>query len=201
MAEPQDCFDKPIWTLAGLARALPGMPAHLLRVAPSVVGRVVSHRLRERIMLAVAAQNRCPYCKRAHAAIGRSVGLDAGEVDRLLQGVEEGADPQVHLALAFVRDLARRDFQSRDEELAAQVGEAFGAEVAAAIESTAHVMNLMNRFGNTFDAARTRAAGRCEASGASWVDLLAVSAVFVTVAPLVAVPIGALELFVSAWGG
>jgi hypothetical protein len=38
-----------IWTLRELARALPGLPGHLARVAPTVAGRPMPNRLRERV--------------------------------------------------------------------------------------------------------------------------------------------------------
>ncbi len=170
--------DKPIWTLASLAAAAPGLPGHLRRVLPTLVGRPISHGLRERLMLAVAAENRCWYCQTAHRAFGGAVGVPPAETQRLLLGDDAGRPEGERLALAFVRDLARRGFRSRDEALWEGLAAHWSPVERDAIESTAHVMNFANRFGNTFDAARERLRGRCAPGEAGALDLAVVSAAF-----------------------
>jgi len=183
MSTGTDACEKPIWTLRTLGVALPGLPRHLGRVAPTLVGRPISQALRERLMLAVAAENRCRYCQTAHRVFGAAAGVPRAEAEQLLQGEDAGRPEGERLALAFVRDLARRGFESRDEGLWEALGGHWSEAERRAIESTAHVMNLANRFGNTFDAARDRAFGRCAGDAAARragaLDLALVSAAFV----------------------
>lgn len=161
MDKARDCFDKPVWTLGNLLRALPDMPRHLVRVLPTLADRVLSNALRERIMLAVAAANRCRYCKATHGILGKLAGMTDKEVRCILAGNEDGRPEGERLAIRFARDLAERNFQSRNEELYRRLGEFFNERQRAAIESTAHVMNFVNRFGNTFDSTLLRLQGGC----------------------------------------
>jgi AhpD family alkylhydroperoxidase len=153
------CNDKPVWTLRTLLAALPAVPGDLLRVAPTLAGRSIGNALRERLMLAVAAENRCRYCKAAHGAFGRLAGLTPAEVEAILDDREFADRPEgERLAVAYVRDLARRGFASRDEALRRRLAEhGYEPEV---IEATARLMNLANRAGNTFDAGLCRLLGR-----------------------------------------
>jgi AhpD family alkylhydroperoxidase len=195
---PGRCADKPIWTLRNLARVLPELPGHLRRVAPTLFGRPISNALRERIMLAVAAENRCRYCQIAHSVMGEAAGESPAEVATILAGDDTGLGAREALALAFARNLARRGFASRDEALWERLREHFSAEERDAIESTAHAMNFANRFGNTFDAALARWRGEPRAAGdASLLDLAVVSSVFVAAAAVVAPAVGALKLAVA----
>ena len=195
MNETGTCYDKPIWTLGGALRALAALPPQLARVAPSAFGRPIDGALRERVMLAVAAANRCRYCLTAHGVFGEAAGLDAEEIDALREyedGRDDGRwDEPVALALRFVRDLARRDFQSRDEALAEALLDHYTPAERDAIEASAHVMNFANRFGNTFDAALCRLRpGACDATGASALDLALISGCFAAAAALAAPLVG-----------
>ena len=188
---------KPVWTLRRLARVLPGMPGHLLRVAPTLAGRPISNALRERVMLAVAAENRCRYCQIAHRAMGQAAGESRAGLDAILAGDDSGLPEREALALAFARDLARRGFASRDEALRARLGQEFTDAERDAIESSAHAMNFANRFGNTFDEALARLRGGGATDGpadASPLDLAVVSGAFVAAAAVVAPAVGALKL-------
>ena len=191
---PTDCYDKPVLTLSSLLAQLPGVPLHLARVAPTAVGYPISSALRERIMLAVTAVNRCFYCRVAHTTFGRSAGLSDLEIESILQGADPDGDPGEELAVSYARDLARRGFASRDEALYARLADHFSPAEQAAIDSSARVINLANRFGNTFDAARERLAGRCEQTEADGMDMTLLSGLFVTGAALVAPLVGALML-------
>jgi len=193
-----DCYDKPVWTLGGLLGELPGLPGHLARVAGTSVGHPISGQLRERIMLAVTAVNRCDYCRLAHTTFARSEGLADGEIQNILDGVDLAQDPGESAALAYVRDLARRRFASRDEALWERLLRHYRDPQRDAIDSSARVINLANRFGNTFDAARERLSGRCENTEASALDLTVVSSLFAVGAALVSPVVGTLMLLQSA---
>lgn len=187
-----DCYDKPVWTLGALLGELPGLPAHLVRVATTSLGHPISGGLRERIMLAVTAVNRCYYCRVAHTTFARSEGLVDGEIQDILAGEDSALDPAVGAALAYSRDLARRGFISRDETLWEQLLRYYTEPQRAAIDSSARVINLANRCGNTFDAARERLGGRCEKTDASALDMTVVSTVFAAGAALVSPVVGTL---------
>ena len=155
------CHDKPTFTLAQLLAELPPLPGNLRRVAPTVRDRVLPGSLREAIMLAVAAENRCRVCQLAHTALGRAEGLTPDEIASILaDDAGAGRSEGERLALAHARELARRDFASRDEALHARLLEHFDARAVGAIEATARVMNLANRFNNTLEAGLTRALAR-----------------------------------------
>ena len=86
---------KPIWTLRTLLGALPAVPGDLRRVAPTLLGRPFDNAFRERLMLTVAAENRCRYCQAAHGAFGRSAGLSREEVEAILDGAELPDRPEL----------------------------------------------------------------------------------------------------------
>lgn len=156
MSSKHHCSDKPVWTLKSFVGVLPRMPGHLARVTPTVFGRTLSNAFRERIMLAVTAENQCRYCRVAHTGLAHLSNVERQDVLSILSGQDENLPADEQLALAFVRDLAARDFQSRDHSLYAQVGQHFSDKQRAAIESSAHIINFGNRFGNTIDAAFSR---------------------------------------------
>lgn len=193
-----DCYDKPVWTLGALLGELPELPTHLARVATTSLGHPISGRLRERVMLAVTAVNRCFYCRVAHTAFARSEGLSDGEIQDILAGVDPAEDAGESAALAYVRDLAHRGFASRDEVLWEQLRRYFTEGQRAAIDSSARVINVANRFGNTFDAARERLSGRCERTDASGLDLAVVSSLFAVGAALASPVIGTLMILQEA---
>jgi AhpD family alkylhydroperoxidase len=190
-----ECYDKPIWTLTDLAGVLPTMPLHLVRTFPTLFNFPISGRFRERIMLAVAAENRCWYCQTAHSALGRALGLTRDEIEAVLAGHDRDMNEDEALALAYARDLARRGFTSRSQSLRRDLLERFSPVQVRAIESTAHVMNLANRFGNTFDAARTRITGGCDKTGAGILDLAALSAGFLWGASLAGPVVAAIMIY------
>ena len=189
------CGAKPVWTLRTLAGVLPELPGHLWRVAPTLAGRPISNALRERIMLAVAAENRCRYCQLAHSTMGRAAGESRAGIEAILAGDDSGLPEREALALAFARDLARRGFASRDPDLWTRLGQCFSDAERAAIESTAHAMNFANRFGNTFDEALGRLGGEPGQAGA--LDYAVISTIFVGAAAVVAPVVGALKLAVE----
>ena len=180
-----DCYDKPVWTIRSAARAAGGLPRQLARVAPTFLGRPIDGALRERVMLAVSSQNECRYCQAAHQVFGEAEGLTQPEMQAILAGLEShdgngagGPNAATALALRYVRDLTRRDFASRDEEMAAALLTHYTTAQRDALEATAYVMNFANRFGNTFDALLAHVTGGCETTEAKAADLAVISALF-----------------------
>lgn len=187
------CYDKPVWTVAKLGRFLPSLPGHLVRALSTLWRRDVDNALREAIMLAVAAENRSRYCLRAHSILGRLSGLDPTEIASLVTRHRVGRRPGEKAALDYGRDLARRGFAGRNDDLWSEVSSALGPEGAKTVHSVAALMNMFNRFGNTFDAALNKALGGCVETEASAIDMAVLSAMYVPVALLVAPVFGALE--------
>jgi len=128
--------------LAGV-RAKLGMVPNMMRVlaqSPSALGAylglagalgsgVLPAALRERIALAVAAENGCDYCQAAHATIGAGAGLGAADIEAALDGA--APDAKDAAALRF----ARAVLATRGEDGAALAAlRAAGWDDAAAVE-------------------------------------------------------------------
>ncbi len=148
----QACDHGPAWTPGGFVAELPRMPRQLFLVAGTVVDRPISNELRERLMLAVARENRCRHCMAAHARLGAASGIPHAEINAILDGTWKGNAPREAAALAYVRDLARREFEGRDEGLWSALDDYFTHPEKDAIQASASVMNFANRFMNGVDA-------------------------------------------------
>lgn len=90
----------------------------------------------EQIDIAVANENRCPYCLAAHTAAGRALGLD----DKALADARTGraADPRQAAALTFAQAVARDRGHVGSDELAA--ARAAGWADAGLVELVGHVI-------------------------------------------------------------
>jgi uncharacterized peroxidase-related enzyme len=99
-------------------------------------------KTRERIALAVAAQNACEYCVSAHTASGRKVGLDEREL--LANRMGRSSDAKAEAALIFARALVEHVGQVSEAEFEAV--RAAGHSDAEIIEIITHV--AMNIFTN-----------------------------------------------------
>ena len=100
---------------------------------------------RERVALAVAQENACQYCLSAHAAIGRSVGLDTADIEHARQGVADDATDALvtQFALKLVRN--RAELGDDDVEAARQAG----LDDGLMVEIVAHVaLNVMTNYLN-----------------------------------------------------
>lgn len=136
-----------------------GMTPNLFKVmahSPKVLGAYLGFsealgngkldaKLRERIALAVAEQNRCGYCLSAHVAIGKMVGLDEGEIDRARDG--GSADSRAQAALVFANKLvqSRGAVSAGDVQAirAARYGEAEILEIVAVV-----AVNILTNYVN-----------------------------------------------------
>ena len=99
-------------------------------------------KTRERIALAVAAQNACQYCVSAHTAIGRKAGLDNQEMVANRKG--RSSDAKAESALVFARALV--DDLGRVSKAEFDAVRAAGHSDAEIIEIITHV--AMNIFTN-----------------------------------------------------
>lgn len=128
-------------TLAHAPAALAGY----LQLTETLARGHLNEQQREMIAIAIAQENACEYCLSAHAAIGRSAGLDDADI-RLARNGEAGDARD-----AAVTDFALRVVRSRatvtDEELVA--ARAAGLEDALIIEIIVHVaLNILTNYVN-----------------------------------------------------
>ncbi len=102
--------------LATLARSPAGLGGYLGLAQALGTGRLPAG-LREQVALAVAGANGCSYCASAHTALGKGLGLSAGEMEQNLTG--RSGDPKVEAALRFVRRVLDTKGHVSDADLAA----------------------------------------------------------------------------------
>ena len=97
-----------------IARSTPLTRAMLAFDAALTHGRF-SGAFAEPIAVAVASDNRCPYCLAAHTAAGRAFGLD----EQTLSDVRAGtaADPKIAAALSFAQSVVRERGHVSDAQL------------------------------------------------------------------------------------
>jgi uncharacterized peroxidase-related enzyme len=131
-----------------LYRAMASAPAALagyLGFRAALVAGELDVRMRERLALLVAEENRCGYCVAAHTFRGGKVGLPADEL--ALTRVADSRDPKVAAALAFARAVVRERGDVRDAALADVRAAGWGD--AAIGEIVGHV--ALNVFSNYFN--------------------------------------------------
>ncbi len=80
----------------------------------ALAGGSLGADLREQIAVAVAGANGCGYCASAHTAIGKSLGVDAAELDANLQGAS--SDPKTQTVLDFALAVVERRGWVSDED-------------------------------------------------------------------------------------
>ncbi|HEU4665959.1 MAG TPA: carboxymuconolactone decarboxylase family protein [Dokdonella sp.] len=98
-----DAVQKKLGMLPNLFRTFAHTPVALnayLQLADTAAGGRFSAKQRELIALAVGDRNACDYCLAAHAAIGRMVGLDPGDIAAARSANAKSAGDAAVLALA-----------------------------------------------------------------------------------------------------
>jgi len=104
-------------------------------------------KLREQISLVIAEENGCGYCRAAHSAIGKMVGLSADAINGARHG--DSQDAKARAALQFARIVTQKKGRVSDADLA-QVRRA-GYNDAEVSEIIANV--ALNIFTNYFNEA------------------------------------------------
>jgi uncharacterized peroxidase-related enzyme len=101
--------------------------------------------LRERIAIAIAAQNGCGYCLSAHTVAGRSLGIGDDELTRSRTG--ESTDPTIAAALAFAREVNATRGGVSDDEVTRVRSAGYGdADIAAIVGHVA--LNVLSNYFN-----------------------------------------------------
>ncbi len=101
--EMLDAVQQKMKMVPNLMRTLANAPVALesyLSFSGTLAKGKLSAKLRERIAILTAQSNSCGYCLSAHSAIGKMVGLGAGEITAARHGHAEDAKDDAALALA-----------------------------------------------------------------------------------------------------
>ena len=106
---------------------------------------VLDPKIREQIALAAAGENSCNYCASAHTAIGKSLGLEDGELTENLNGRSQ--DARIEAALTFTRRIIDVRGQVTDDDL--QSIRDAGFSETEIVEIIANV--ALNMFTNYFN--------------------------------------------------
>lgn len=143
-----DGVQKALGTTPNLLRTLAHSPAALqayLDLGKALGGGSLGPAAREAIALTVAGENGCDYCASAHTAVGRALGVAAGELADNLEGRSD--DHKLAAILGFARTVVVKRGWVSDADLrdAREAGVSDGeiAEVVAAVAA--------NTFSNYFN--------------------------------------------------
>ncbi|HEX3455950.1 MAG TPA: carboxymuconolactone decarboxylase family protein [Gaiellaceae bacterium] len=128
-----------LWSVVARSSA---MTTGLLGLDGALKSGVFSVAVAEQLAIAVAHENRCPYCLAAHTAVGRMLGLDEQSVSDARAA--RSSDPKVEAALQFVLAVVRERGFVSDAQLEA-VREA-GWDDGAIVELVGHAIE--NTFTN-----------------------------------------------------
>jgi len=131
-----------------LMKTLASSPASLdayLHFSNALNHGLLPARLRERINVLIAEENRCQYCASAHTAIGKSVGIKEDDLIAARKGHSD--DPKMDAALRFAKAVLDNHGKVSDAEIALVREAGFGdGEIT---EIVAHV--AVNVFTNYFN--------------------------------------------------
>ncbi|HSB73698.1 MAG TPA: carboxymuconolactone decarboxylase family protein [Candidatus Methylomirabilis sp.] len=133
-----------------MMRTMAQSPALLdgyLGFSQALGGGALPATLRQQIALAVGEANRCVYCLSAHTAIGRQVGLGAGEMEAARRA--SSSDSRTDAALKFARLLVEKRGDVSDDDVDRLKAAGFSqGEIAEVIGHVA-----LNIFTNYFNKA------------------------------------------------
>ena len=120
------------------------------QIRRAMKGDLVSFAFRERLMLAVTAVNGCRYCSYYHTGEALKAGLLEDELEKLLNGVVDGAPVEELPALLYAQHWAEAGGEP-ETAIRQKVIDTYGPERAQAIETVLHMIRTGNLLGNTGD--------------------------------------------------
>jgi len=179
-------FKKRTITAAQLAGRVASLVPELGTMYRVWLKQEVDAGFREQLMLAVSQLNGCIYCSWGHHEWAQISGVSNEELARLEQLDPTGFDRRKWVAISYVRALVKENFERVQPQLRRAMQHKYSAREIRDIELIAKVMDVGNRGSNTFDAMRSRLKG-VPAVDSRIVDELILSAVFLTIAPIVLV--------------
>jgi len=139
---------------------------------------------REELMLSVSQLNGCRFCSWGHHEWAEISGVSNEELAQLERLDPAGFDRRKWLAIQYVRALVKEDFVRVQPVLRRAMQHKYSPREIRDIELIANVMDIGNRGSNTFDAMLSRLRG-VPAMDSRIIDEVILSAVFLTVAPVV----------------
>jgi uncharacterized peroxidase-related enzyme len=144
-----DGIQKNFGMVPNLMRTFAQSPATLgffLQASAALAKSTLGPKLREQIDLAVSERNDCGYCRSAHTAIGKKLGLSDAQAEDARRGRAD--DPKTDAAIKFALALLDRQGHVSDAELAAaRAGGLTDGEVADVIAATS-LKIFTNYFGH-----------------------------------------------------
>lgn len=134
---------------------------------PSIIKAYTSKRIpwpmAEKIMLAVTAVNGCSHCARFHGALARISGVEAEEVQKLLQmEIGKNVSDYERPALQFAQEYAQTERNPSAENLL-ELKRFYGDAIVEDIFLYLRMIMLGNLSGNTLDAFWARLTGKSAA--------------------------------------
>jgi len=140
---------KKLGLVPNMTRVMANSPATLeayLQFSSALERGSLDAKFRERIALETAEANQCEYCLSAHAAIGKMVGLDDGEILDSRQAYAK--DAKANAALHFSRLVVeKRGAVSESDIETARKGGLTDGEIAEVVGLT--VLNIFTNYFNT----------------------------------------------------
>jgi AhpD family alkylhydroperoxidase len=111
-------------------------------LSAALAGGALDEKTREKIALAIAESNLCPYCLSAHTAMAAKIGLNQAEIDNAIRA--SAADTRIDAILKLVRSIVVQRGELTDADLAR--ARAVGLGDGEIVETVANV--VLNIFEN-----------------------------------------------------
>jgi len=125
--------------LANASAALEG----LMGLSAALAGGALDEKTREKIALAIAESNLCPYCLSAHTAMAAKIGLNQAEIDNAIRA--SAADTRIDAILKLVRSIVVQRGELTDADLAR--ARAVGLGDGEIVETVANVaLNIFENY-------------------------------------------------------
>lgn len=170
------------------ARELAASAVSLVPDTPTLYRVWVKHEIdpgfREELMLAVSKLNDCRYCSWGHHEWANIAGVPEEELASVEQMDPAHFDRRKWIAISFARELVSARFGRISKDLMQEMKANYSAREIREIILIAKIMDIGNRGANTWDSMRARLRGQ-PAAESRIIDETVLSAVFLTVAPIV----------------
>ena len=129
----------------------------------------LSHKLQERIMLAVTSVNECRYCSFFHTKMALESGCSETEIQAILDHDLSCADQEEFPALAFAQHFAE-SHENPSRAAVKHLVAYYGVYKTRQIIASCWMITLGNLYGNTIDAYRSRLLGAPAQPGNAWLE-------------------------------
>jgi uncharacterized peroxidase-related enzyme len=115
----------------------------LMDLSAALAGGALDEKTRERLALAIAESNLCPYCLSAHAALAAKAGLNQAEISDAIRA--SAADAKTDAILKLARSIVVQRGELADADLAR--ARAVGLSDGEIVETVANVaLNIFENY-------------------------------------------------------